>query len=310
MADANYVFLLSLSVILLGFILKKLGVITEENGKVIVKIIFNITLPALIINVLSSIDFDITLLLLPVIPLLFSSIVLIVCYFIFKKHPKDIKSIVLMTVIGFNMGNFAYPLIDGIWGEDGLRYLVFFDIGNALVIFVMIGFIASFYSEKNANKDHGTVYKTTILRVFKSPPLIAVIVALFINLCGLTIPLFLRDFLGILSRANMALTLLSLGIFLNFSFEKTEWKIIAKILVIRYSFGFLVGTFLFFILLFPILYRSIVLISLILPMAMGTILFAVEFEHDERLAGIIGNITLIISFVLMWIIILIINIQT
>ncbi|MBN1801408.1 MAG: AEC family transporter [Candidatus Lokiarchaeota archaeon] len=288
--------------------MKKLKIISEDNGKVIVKIIFNVTLPSLILNVLSSVVFDVTLLLLPMIPLMFSSIVLIVCYFVFRSHPKDIKSMIFMTVIGFNMGNFAYPLIESIWGEAGLRYIVFFDIGNALVIFIVIGFIASFYSEKQAIEGNETVYKTTFLRVVKSPPLIAVFIALIVNLSGLTIPLFIQDFLDILSRANMALTLLSLGIFLNFRFEKTEWKTIGKILVIRYSFGLMAGLFLFFILPFPLLYRTIVLISLILPMAMGTILFAVEYGHDEKIAGMIGNITLIISFVMMWIIILIIGV--
>ena len=44
MVDVNYVFLLSLTIILLGFFLKTLNIITEENGKVIAKIIFNIVM--------------------------------------------------------------------------------------------------------------------------------------------------------------------------------------------------------------------------------------------------------------------------
>jgi len=307
MANANYIFLLSLSIIFIGFLLKKFNILSEENGKVIVKIIFNITLPALIFNTLISINLDLSFILLPIIPLLFSSIVLFICFFIFKKYPKEIKSLILITVIGFNMGNFAYPLIDGIWGEQGLQYLVLFDLGNALVIFGMIAFIASYYSKKNETNDAKTTLKNSFFRLFKSPPIIMMILALIINLSGLMIPLFLVDLLDTLSKANMALTLLSLGIYLNFKFEKSEWQNISKIIIIRYCFGFFVGLILFFILPFPLLYRTIVFISLILPMAMGTLLFTVEFEHDEKLAGIIGNLTLIISFIFMWIIILIIN---
>ena len=40
-------------------------------------------------------------------------------------------------------------------------------------------------------------------------------------------------------------------------------------------------------------------------MGMGTILYAVEFEHDEKIAGTIGNLTIIISFILMWIIVIV-----
>ncbi len=216
MADANYFFFLSLSVIVVGFVLKKMKILTEDNGRVIVKIIFNITLPALVLNVLSSIKLDFTLFLLPIIALIFSSAVFFFSFLIVRKYPKEIKSIFLMMVIGFNMGNFAYPLIEGIWGEDGLQYIVLFDIGNALVIFIIIGFIASYYSKKNNFQVKKAIYRSSFLRLLKSPPLIAVFAALIINLAGFVIPLFIVDFLNILSRANMALTLLSLGIFLNF----------------------------------------------------------------------------------------------
>ena len=307
MADANYIFLLSLSIIAIGFLLKKFNILSEENGKIIVRIIFNITLPALIFSTLISINLDLSFLLLPIIPLLFSSIILLVCFFLFKNYSKEVKSLILMTVIGFNMGNFAYPLIDGIWGEQGLQYLVLFDLGNALVIFGMIGFIASYYSKKNESNDTKKTLKNSLLLLFKSPPIIMMILALIINLSGIMIPLFLADLLDIFSNANMALTLLSLGIYLNFRFEKSEWKNISKVIIIRYCFGFFIGLILFSVLPFPLLYRTIIFISLILPMAMGTLLFAVEFDHDERMAGVIGNLTLIISFIFMWIIVLIIN---
>ncbi|MFX1275657.1 MAG: AEC family transporter [Promethearchaeota archaeon] len=307
MANATYIFLISLSIIFLGFLIKKINILSEDNGKIIVKLIFNITLPALILNTLSSIKLDLSFILLPIIPLLFSFGVLLFCFLIFKNYNKETKSLILITVIGFNIGNFAYPLIEGIWGEEGLQYLVLFDVGNAFVIFGIISFLASYYSKTNENDINKINLKNHILRLFKSPPMIAVIGALIINLSGLIIPIFLIDFLNILSRANMALTLLSLGIYLNFKFEKSEWKNIAKIFIIRYCFGFIIGFVLFLILPFSLLYRTIVFISLILPMAMGTLLFAVEFEHNERIAGIVGNITLIISFIFMWILVLIIN---
>lgn len=56
MTDVNYVFLLSLTVIIIGYLLKKLNVISEENGKSIARVVFNVTLPALILKVISSID--------------------------------------------------------------------------------------------------------------------------------------------------------------------------------------------------------------------------------------------------------------
>ena len=307
MANANYVFLLSLSIITIGYIVKKLKIITEDNGKVLVKVIFNITLPAVILKVVSSFELNFSLFLLPIISLVFSIFILIICYFLFRNKPKHIKGIILITVIGFNVGNFAFPLIEGIWGEEGLQYIAMLDIGNAFVIFGIINIIAAIFSPNNDNENRKITVKYIGLRLIKSVPLMSYIFALSINLSGLSLPIFVLDFLDILSRANMALSLLALGIFLNFKFKKSEWNNIIKILIIRYIFGFTIGLTLFLLLPFDLLYRTIVFICLILPMGMGTILFAVEFEHDDKIAGIVGNLTIIISFILIWIIVIIVG---
>jgi hypothetical protein len=113
--------------------------------------------------------------------------------------------------------------------------------------------------------------------------------------------------MDILGRANSALTLLLLGIFLNFHFEKSKWKNILKILGIRYLFGLVIGISLFFLLPFNLLYRGILSIALILPIGLAMIPYAVEFEYDEELMGMAINLSLVISFVLMWLLILILG---
>ncbi len=52
-----------------------------------------------------------------------------------------------MMIPGFNIGMFAYPLVEGIWGKEGLKYFGMFDVGNAFVIFVLCYMIGSYYSE-------------------------------------------------------------------------------------------------------------------------------------------------------------------
>ncbi len=105
----------------------------------------------------------------------------------------------------------------------------------------------------------------------------------------------------------MALTLLLLGIFLNFKFEKAQWKNVIIVLLIRYSFGLIIGLTLFFLLPFEELYRGILSIALILPIGLAIIPFAVEFEYNERFAGMVTNLTMVISFVLLWGLILILG---
>ncbi|MFX0007239.1 MAG: AEC family transporter [Promethearchaeota archaeon] len=305
MTDVNYIFLLSLTMIIIGYILKKLNIISEKNGETIAKVVFNVTLPALIISVVSSTEITPSLGLITLISILYCIPIIILTLFLFKKYPREIKGLIFMAVIGFNVGHFAYPLIQGIWNEEGLKYIAMFDIGNAVVVFVIVYILGLIFSPKNDFHDKKELVKTILKKLLKSAPLMSYFIAISINLFNVTLPLFIVDLLDVLSRANMALTLLLLGIFLNFKFERTQWKNILKVVIIRYSFGLVVGLLLFFTLPFDLLYRGILAIALILPIGLAIIPFAVEFNYTEkRFAGTLTNLTIIISFILVWIVIL------
>ncbi len=308
MTNVNNIFLLSFTIIAIGYILKKLKIISEENGKTIAKVVFNVTLPALILNVIVSIEITPSLGLITLISLIYCIPILLLAFILFKNYPREIKGLIFMAVIGFNVGHFAYPLIEGIWNEEGLKYIAMFDIGNAIVIFVICYILGLIYSPKNDFQDKKELAKTILLKLLKSAPLMSYFIALILNFLNIQFPLFVSDLLDILSRANMALTLLLLGIFLNFKFERSQWKNIIKVLVIRYSFGLGIGLILFFVLPFDQLYRGILTIALILPIGLAIIPFAVEFDYSEqKFAGTIANITIIISFILVWLVILLLG---
>ncbi len=307
MTDVSYVFLLSLTVIVIGYILKKFNIISEENGKTIAKVVFNVTLPALILSVISSIEITPSLGLITLISLLYCIPIISLAFFFFKDYPREMKGLIFMAVIGFNVGHFAYPLIEGIWSEEGLKYIAMFDIGNAIVIFVICYVLGLIYSPKNNFQDKKELLKNILLKLLKSAPLMSYIIALILNLINIDFPLFVSDLLDILSRANMALTLLLLGVFLNFKFEKAQWKNVIIVLLIRYSFGLLIGLMLFFLLPFDQLYRGILAIALILPIGLAIIPFAVEFGYNERFAGMVTNLTIIISFMLLWVVIILLG---
>ena len=52
MNTINSQFVMSLSIILLGYFLKKVNILKESDGEVISRLIFNVTLPSIVINVL------------------------------------------------------------------------------------------------------------------------------------------------------------------------------------------------------------------------------------------------------------------
>jgi len=116
-----------------------------------------------------------------------------------------------------------------------------FDIGDAIVIFVFCYILGLIYSPKNNFQDKKDLVKNILFKILKSALIISYIIALILNLINIEFPLFISDLLDILSRANMALTLLLLGIFLNFKFERSQWKNVFVVLIIRCSFGLVIG---------------------------------------------------------------------
>lgn len=308
MVNANLVFLFSLLIIAIGYIIKKLGILTEKDGKIIAKLILNVTLPALIISVIYKIEIEITLIILPFISILYSFFVLSISFLFFKKYPRDIKGLLMMTVIGFNIGLFAYPMIEMIWGQKGLLYVIMFDIGNSFVIFGLVYTVGLKFSPKENSEYDQVEFKLIFIRLIKSIPLMSWIIALILKISNVIFPIFVIDLLEILSRANMALTLLILGIFLNFKIERSCWRYIIQVLLIRYSLGLIVGILLFFILPFDSFYKVAIMIAFIMPLGMSAVAFSSEFGYSEELTTMIVNLTTIISFILMWVIVLILGI--
>ena len=215
-----------------------------------------------------------------------------------------------MTMIGFNVANFFFPIVEGIWGQSGMQYIALFDAGNAFTIFIICYIMSTIYSPKNQENVVKINVKYILKRVVRSAPILSYIIALIINFSGLVIPSFFSELLDILARANSALALLLLGVFLHFKFGKAEWISILKVLVLRYGVGLLVGLALFFLLppsTFNHLFRIIICLALILPVGLAVIPFSVENGYDQKLVTMAVNLTIIISFGLIWVLILVLN---
>ena len=157
------------------------------------------------------------------------------------------------------------------------------------------------------NESKKIDFKHISKNLLKSTPLISYIIALSLNFSGILLPFFLRDLIDIISRANSPLALLLLGIFLNFKFQKNQWWMIGKALLIRYGFGLTFGLIFYLFLptaMFSNLFRIIILISLILPVGLAVIPFSVEMQYEKKLITMIANLSIVISFVFMWILVL------
>ena len=309
MSNVGYTFLLSLVIILLGYLSKRIGIVEEQDSGPLTRVILNITLPALIIRTVSGITLDASYLFLPLFCIGYSALVMLAAAFLFRRKPLDVRGLLVVSAVGYNIGLFAYPLVEALYGQVALFYLATFDIGSAITNFGLSFVVAALMAPGRGNGgSSGTVsIRSMVALPAKSVPLLSYFVAIAINISGLQIPLFLDDFLLVLASGNQVLVLLMLGILLRFAPEHAMWKDIGQVMAIRYGTGLLVGIALFALLPFGTLYRSVLLISLVLPVSMIVVPYAVRFGYRRELAGTLVNATIVASYFIMWLVVIVLE---
>lgn len=300
MNQANSVFLITLAVIIFGFIIKKAGYVTEKDGKTISRFLMHTTFPALMLISTIRIKFAPDLFLIPITALLLGSVMIGTAWVAFRHYPNDLRGLLTMGSSGFNTGLFAFPIIEGIWGRDALVYAIMYDIGNTAVVFGLVYSAGNYF----ASKEQGSAELGVIIkRVFRSPPLQAMIIGLLINALAIPIPIIAIDFLDVLAKGNKPLVLLLMGVYLSFALDKKQIGGISKVLMIRYACG-IMAVCLIYAFMSPSLFRSILIVCVVLPIGMTLLPFSDELHYDSRVAGLLVNLTLLISFGLMWALVL------
>lgn len=297
MNQINFTFLISLSIILITYLFKKVNIIKQKDGDSLVKIVMNITLPSLIITVFSNIDLNINLIFLPLVCIVFGVLSWFLAGKLFDDIPRYNKGSLIISLLGFNIGLFAYPFVENIWGAQGLQYIAFFDMGNAVIIFGLTYIVASFYAEQQTEFSLRIIFKKLITFI----PLMSYFLALALSLTGINFSdTIIYSILEKFAAINGPLVLMILGLYLDFSLEKSEIKEILKVISFKYILGLVIGLSLYFILPFGKLYRAVILISLIMPTGMAVIPYSLANNLNLKLSASIVNLTNIISFILLW----------
>ena len=133
---------------LVGFVCIKTGYITKEQNNGLSKVIVRVTLPILIITSLTSLEFD-TQKLKNSIYVLLVSIVVVAFLFavgtVMSKISKMDKSRAIMHRCMTCFGNvvfMAFPLIQALYGAEGLLYAAIYELANDVVTILVFGRLA------------------------------------------------------------------------------------------------------------------------------------------------------------------------
>ena len=298
--NPNAIVALFFTIISFGYLFKRIGLLKIKDSKLLVNIIFYFTLPAVILKTFHKANLSFDMLNVFIVSFLFGILMTLLGIFFFRKNSDNKqKGLMISSCMGFNIGLFAYPFVQAMWGKQGLLYLAIFDLANAFMIFGVSYIIATIYSPSINKVNYLYILKKLAIFI----PLQCYIIAILLASLHVKYPSLLLDFLNFVSGANSVLVLLLIGMFISFRIDRGILINVLKVLSLRYIIGIAIALILFFIIPLPLLIQKTILLGLVLPVAMSIIPYSIMFNYNSKLAGALVNLSSIISFVFMWIVI-------
>lgn len=265
-------------IFVLGFLLKVLRVLKQDHGDVFMRVVFYLSLPALVILSLTRIELTKELAWLPLISFSIIMIQFGVAFIIGKMMKLDRRThgVLMVGTMIMNIG-FALPFVIAAYGDEGLAVLSIFDFSNAALAFTLVYYIACRYGE------HGNSNKILIKKFAASPPLWALITGVLLNLSNTAIPPVPARLLQILGDLTIPLIMITLGVFFNIRLIKPV-SVFAGI-AIRMLLGFFLGLGFCYLLDLDGLIQAVVLIGASAPIGFNSIIYASMEKLDKEYAA-------------------------
>ncbi len=273
-------------IFIVGYILKKVNLFKKEDGDLFLKVVFYIAAPCLILLSVSKITLDWKLFFLPVIPIVNIIITYFISVFFAKKFNLQAGSFGVFLVASMIMNtSFTLPFFIALYGNEGLAKISFFDIGNAFLVYSFVYYIACKYGSNPK--------KMLMTKILISPPLWALLIAIFMNIFHYSLPAI--DFFQALGNLTSPLIMLALGIY--FEFKLIKPAPLATILFLRMAFGLLLGIIFVKLLNLEGLTKIVVLIGSSAPVGYNTVTFSSLENLDKEFAASVVSISILLGLI-------------
>ena len=292
-------FVMIILLIALGYFLKRINYLKATDSQVLSTLVLNVTLPSLVIVNLNSADLNMSFSILPIMMIVYGIVAKIIVIWFFRKYSNQMRGSVGMMTGSMNIGLFAYPLVNAIWPEKGMVYFGMADIGGAMIMFGLTYFVGSYFSEGGDQFN----FKFLGKKLIQSVPLVTYIVMFTLNMSNIHIWKPAIDFFSILSKANMPLSMILLGVMLSFSIDREYLPVTIKYLCLHYGLAIVAGTLVHFFL--PVsdpMIKTTLLITWLLPVGVAIIPYCIQFKYKTLpFVGMVTNLTIIISIVILYV---------
>ncbi|MCZ0717327.1 AEC family transporter [Aerococcus kribbianus] len=284
-----------LLIIILGYIVKRLGLIMLEDGKLLGKIIMYITLPATAIQSLNGTKIENEFIFMLVIAIILNIFLSAGTALASKNFTPQKRTYFTLSQANYNIGNFVIPFLYSIVPAT-IPYVAAFDIGNAIMVF---GFIPALVDGiNNQNTQEKSHLRKLGQSLTHSPAFMTYCVMLVLLIANIELPTTLIQPFQIIANANSFLSMFMIGIFLEIRLPREDLNLVIQALSLRYGTAIIIAIAAWFLLPLSLTVK-IALISLILsPIATMATLKMVAVGIDPKATGFISSASIVISLLL------------
>lgn len=290
------------AIIILGYVLRRVGFFKEEDFHVLAKIVLKITMPMAIVSNFAGAVVEPSLLTLSLLGLGGGVLMICLAFLLTIGKSGEERAFHILNMSGYNIGNFSMPFAQGFLGPVGVVATSLFDAGNAIICLGGSYSLASMSAEGKKKISVMPMVKT----LFKSIPFDIYLFMTVLSLLHLTIPSPILSFAGIVGNANAFMAMLMVGVGFKLSGDKNQMGKIVKIILVRYATAIILSLGFFYLLPFELEYRQALAILVFSPIASAAPAFTAEMEGDFGLASAVNSVSIVVSIVLMTITLLLV----
>ncbi|SFH64987.1 AEC family transporter [Pisciglobus halotolerans] len=284
-----------IAVILAAYFFKRTGFLKQADGDTVSRIIVYFTLPATIIIGMSGTELNRTVLLFMTIGLLANLMLSLVGGFLWHKKGAIDQSMMVFTISGYNIGNFALPFIQGFF-PAAIPLLGSFDIGNALML---SGGTSLMVDQMDKEQQEKIVFTDMLRRLFASPPFTTYILMFGLALFHYTLPSPVMSVVEIFASGNAFLSMFMIGLYLELNVNRFQLKKAFRLLGIRYGSAAILSVLLYLVLPLSPIEKGVLVLVLFSPFASLHAINAILYKNEPSFVGFISSLSIICSLILM-----------
>ena len=122
-----------IAIIILGYVLRRVGFFDEHAFPVLSKLVIKVTLPAARIANAAGRQIEGSMLTIVLLGFGGGVVYMLMGYLINRRTSKEQQAFEILNIPGYNIGTFALPFTQSFLGSVGVLTTSLFDVGNAFV---------------------------------------------------------------------------------------------------------------------------------------------------------------------------------